>query len=79
MGVGLAVSRPFPTRIDTSFSRHYWECHASNQKIELVFRVLSTVYAAIMLLFATFLAYKTRAAGRRYSHYSETKQMGLSV
>ncbi|CDS09047.1 hypothetical protein LRAMOSA10407 [Lichtheimia ramosa] len=79
MGVGLAVSRPVPTRIDASFSRHYWQCHASNQNIELVFRVLSTVYAAIMLLFATFLAYKTRAAGRRYSHYSETKQMGLSV
>ncbi|KAI8144686.1 hypothetical protein BJV82DRAFT_512765, partial [Fennellomyces sp. T-0311] len=77
--VGLIVNRPMPQRFDVSFSTHYWECHGTRGDAEIVFMVLSTVYAAGMLLFATFLAYKTRAAGQRYSHYSETKQMGLSV
>ena len=76
---GLVVSQPQPRRIDVSFSTHYWECHASKSDTEIVFLVLSAIYEAAMLLFATFLAYKTRAAGQRYSHYSETKQMGLSV
>ncbi|KAI9499196.1 hypothetical protein BDB00DRAFT_752049, partial [Zychaea mexicana] len=77
--IGLIVCRPQPQRIDVSFSSHYWECHATRAATDIVFLILSTVYAAAMLLFATFLAYKTRAAGQRYSHYSETKQMGLSV
>ncbi|KAI9278718.1 hypothetical protein BDA99DRAFT_14361 [Phascolomyces articulosus] len=77
--VGLVVSQPQPRRIDVSFTTHYWECHSARNDTEIVFLVLSTIYAAAMLLFATFLAYKTRAAGQRYSHYSETKQMGLSV
>lgn len=45
----------------------------------MVFLVLSTSYAACLLLFATFLAYKTRFAGKQYNRYSECKQMGLSV
>lgn len=76
--VGLLVATPVPTKFEVSFSTHYWSCEArGNNKI--VFLVLSTVYAAFLLLFATFLAYKTRFAGRQYNRYSECKQMGLSV
>jgi hypothetical protein len=32
-----------------------------------------------MLSFATFLAFKTRSAGKHYDHYNECKQMGISV
>lgn len=79
--IGLILTRPAPMTLNVSFSQHYVQCQSTNPngKIETAFMALTCVFAGIMVLFATFLAYKTRAAGRRYSHYSETKQMGLSV
>lgn len=76
--VGLVVAKPVPTKFEVSYSSHYWLCEAQGSN-KLVFLVLSTIYAAFLLLFATFLAYKTRFAGRQYNRYSECKQMGLSV
>ncbi|KAI8985942.1 hypothetical protein BDB01DRAFT_720783, partial [Pilobolus umbonatus] len=76
--VGLVVARPVPTKFEVSFSSHYWSCEAPGSN-RLIFLILSSIYAACLLLFATFLAYKTRLAGRQYSRYSECKQMGLSV
>ncbi|KAG1047499.1 hypothetical protein G6F43_010054 [Rhizopus delemar] len=77
--IGLIVARPLPTRFDVSFSTHYWKCATEDKGKKMVFLVLSTSYAACLLLFATFLAYKTRFAGKQYNRYSECKQMGLSV
>jgi hypothetical protein len=76
--VGLIVTKPIPTKFEVSFSSHYWSCEPQGDN-KIVFLVLSTVYGAFLLLFATFLAYKTRFAGRQYNRYSECKQMGLSV
>ncbi|KAI8644802.1 hypothetical protein BD408DRAFT_430233, partial [Parasitella parasitica] len=76
--VGLIVTKPLPTKSQVSFSSHYWTCEPQGSN-KVVFLVLSTIYAACLLLFATFLAYKTRFAGRQYARYSECKQMGLSV
>ena len=76
--VGLIVAKPVPTKFEVSFSSHYWSCEPQGSN-RIVFLVLSAIYAACLLLFATFLAYKTRFAGRQYNMYSECKQMGLSV
>ncbi|KAI7907470.1 7 transmembrane sweet-taste receptor of 3 GCPR-domain-containing protein [Cokeromyces recurvatus] len=76
--VGLIVSKPIPTKFQASFSNHYWTCEPQGNN-KLLFMILSTIYAACLLLFATFLAYKTRFAGKQYSRYSECRQMGLSV
>ncbi|KAL7319878.1 hypothetical protein PS15m_002964 [Mucor circinelloides] len=76
--VGLIVAKPVPTKFEVSFSSHYWSCEPQGSN-KIIFLVLSTIYAACLLLFATFLAYKTRFAGRQYNRYSECKQMGLSV
>ncbi|GAA5809575.1 hypothetical protein MFLAVUS_002986 [Mucor flavus] len=64
--VGLLVAKPVPTKFEVSFSTHYWSCEPQGSN-KIVFLVLSTVYAAFLLLFATFLAYKTRFAGRQYN------------
>ncbi|KAI9251238.1 hypothetical protein BY458DRAFT_562568 [Sporodiniella umbellata] len=77
--VGLTVARPIPTRYDVSFSSHYWTCSSHDKNNGIILLVLNTCYAALLLFFATFLAYKTRLAGKQYSRYSECKQMGLSV
>lgn len=79
MVVNLVVAKPMPVRYDVSFSSHYWVCDTQDKGKSIVFLVLSTCYAACLLVFATFLAYKTRFAGKQYSRYSECKQMGLSV
>ncbi|KAI8098409.1 7 transmembrane sweet-taste receptor of 3 GCPR-domain-containing protein [Gilbertella persicaria] len=76
--VGLLVARPVPSKFEVSYSSHYWSCEPQGNN-KIVFLVLTAIYAACLLLFATFLAYKTRFAGKQYSRYSECKQMGLSV
>ncbi|KAI9306258.1 hypothetical protein BJ944DRAFT_160199 [Cunninghamella echinulata] len=76
--VGLAVTQPRPARVIASSSTYYWEC-STNSSYRLVFQVILSTYAAIMLCVATYLAYKTRLAGKQYSRYNECKQMGLSV
>ncbi|CAO3611813.1 unnamed protein product [Cunninghamella echinulata] len=76
--VGLAVTQPRPTRVIVTSSTYYWEC-STNSNYRLVFQVILSTYAAIMLCVATYLAYKTRLAGKQYSRYNECKQMGLSV
>ncbi|KAI9487658.1 MAG: 7 transmembrane sweet-taste receptor of 3 GCPR-domain-containing protein [Benjaminiella poitrasii] len=76
--VGLMITKPVPTKFQVSFSSHYWTCEPQGNN-KLLFLILSAIYAACLLLFATFLAYKTRFAGKQYSRYSECKQMGLSV
>ncbi|CAO3660737.1 hypothetical protein G6F70_007165 [Rhizopus microsporus] len=77
--VGLIVATPIPAKIEVSYSSHYWTCVVEDNSKKIVFLVLNTSYAACLLLFATFLAYKTRFAGKQYYRYSECKQMGLSV
>jgi hypothetical protein len=79
MVVSLVVSKPVPTKYDVTFSTHYWSCASKDSTNKTIFLVLNTIYGASLLLFATFLAYKTRFAGRQYNRYSECKQMGLSV
>ncbi|KAI9313079.1 7 transmembrane sweet-taste receptor of 3 GCPR-domain-containing protein [Dichotomocladium elegans] len=43
------------------------------------FSVMLTILPGIQLAVATFLAIKTRTVGKRYSKYSEYKQIGISV
>ncbi|KAI8371182.1 hypothetical protein EDC96DRAFT_439588 [Choanephora cucurbitarum] len=76
--IGLATTRPFPEKIEITSSSHYWMCEAQGGS-KVVFLVLFVIYAAILLLFATFLAAKTRSAGIQYQRYRECKQMGFSV
>ncbi len=76
--IGLIVATPIPTKFEVNLNSHYYQCESTNSN-KIVFLVLSTIYAAFLLIFATFLAYKTRLAGRQYNRYSECKQMGLSV
>ncbi|KAI8089914.1 uncharacterized protein BX664DRAFT_144452 [Halteromyces radiatus] len=76
--IGLAVTQPRPTKVIVSTSLYYWECSTSSN-VRLVFLIIPSAYAAVMLFVATFLAYKTRLADRRYNNYSECRQMGLSV
>ncbi|KAI8376578.1 uncharacterized protein BYT42DRAFT_605670 [Radiomyces spectabilis] len=78
LAIGMIISTPAPLKVDVSFSNHYWTCQ-TRQGPRLAFMILLSIYAAGLLLFATFLAYKTRLAGRHYTRYSECKQMGLSV
>ncbi|KAI9006670.1 hypothetical protein CLU79DRAFT_712508 [Phycomyces nitens] len=76
--IGLIVSRPTPTMTTISVSVYYWECKPQSD-YRIVFAALMGIYVMFLLVFATFLAYKTRLAGRQYSHYNECRQMGLSV
>ncbi|OAD71510.1 hypothetical protein PHYBLDRAFT_187578 [Phycomyces blakesleeanus NRRL 1555(-)] len=76
--IGLIVSKPTPTMVAVSVSVYYWECQAQSD-YKIVFSCLMGIYVMFLLVFATYLAYKTRLAGRQYSHYNECRQMGLSV
>ncbi|KAI7869578.1 7 transmembrane sweet-taste receptor of 3 GCPR-domain-containing protein [Spinellus fusiger] len=76
--IGLVVTKPVPTLYTVSVSNHFWICESQSSN-KIVFTVLLAIYASGLLIFATFLAYKTRLANRQYTHYSECRQMGLSV
>ncbi|CAO3599299.1 unnamed protein product [Absidia cylindrospora] len=74
----LVVVRPKPEKVGVSLTQHYWTCNVDHANKD-VFSGLMYAYCAALLLFATFLAYKTRLAGRRYRRYNECRQMGLSI
>ncbi|SAM05514.1 hypothetical protein [Absidia glauca] len=76
--IALIVLSPRPVKVDVSLTQYYWSCRAENPH-QGVFVGVMCAYWAVLLLFATFLAYKTRLAGRQYSRYSECRQMGLSI
>ncbi|KAI8365132.1 hypothetical protein BD560DRAFT_332869, partial [Blakeslea trispora] len=78
MVIGLATTRPIPQKVELSSSSHYWMCEAQGGS-RIIFLVLFVIYAALLLMFATFLAAKTRSAGIQYQRYRECKQMGFSV
>lgn len=77
--IGLVVTKPVPKLVKLNPSSHYWICEAEPSDSKTVFLSIGTCYAAAMLTFATFLAYKTRSAGKSYDHFNECKQMGISV
>ncbi|KAI9486341.1 MAG: periplasmic binding protein-like I [Benjaminiella poitrasii] len=64
--------------VPVSRSAYYVDC-AFEGANHTVFVSLLAFFGALQLLFATFLAFKTKAVGRNYSKYSEYKQIGLSV
>ncbi|KAI8888725.1 periplasmic binding protein-like I [Backusella circina FSU 941] len=77
--IGLMVCQPQPELIRLTYNTHYWSCVPEKSGSTYFFLLFTSIYAACMLAFATFLAYKTRSAGRHYDHYNECRQMGLSV
>ena len=79
MIVGLIVTRPVPELVSVSSTSKYWTCDSEMTVVRTLFFWVETCSGAIMLLFATFLAYKTRSAGKSYDHFNECKQMGISV
>lgn len=58
---------------------YYTDCAFEGDAGHTVFVFLLTLFGSFQLMFATFLAFKTRSVGRNYSKYSEYKQIGLSV
>lgn len=62
-----------------SRSAYYTDCAFEGGPGHTVFVSLLTLFGSFQLMFATFLAFKTRSVGRNYSKYSEYKQIGLSV
>ncbi|KAI8083134.1 7 transmembrane sweet-taste receptor of 3 GCPR-domain-containing protein [Halteromyces radiatus] len=76
--IGLIVVTPYPEKVSVSLTQYYWSCNVEHPS-KLVFAGLLCSYNGILLIFATFLAYKTRLAGKHYSRYSECRQMGLSI
>ncbi|KAL7317119.1 hypothetical protein PS15m_003516 [Mucor circinelloides] len=77
--IGLLVSPPEPILVKVNPTSHYWVCEAAPTVNRTIFLSFGAIYAGAMLIFATFLAYKTRSAGKHYDHYNECKQMGISV
>ncbi|CAO3633113.1 unnamed protein product [Cunninghamella blakesleeana] len=78
---GLLIVKPIPTKIDVSLSNYYWSCESStsNSTLPKIFFGLSVAYGILLVGFATFLAIKTRSAGKQYHRFNECRQMGLSV
>lgn len=77
--IGLLISPPDPKLVYVNPTTHYWACESTPSVARTIFVCFNVIYAAAMLVFATFLAYKTRSAGKNYDHYNECKQMGISV
>jgi hypothetical protein len=78
LGVGLVVAPPAPTPVTVSSTEYYWSCDAQSPA-KVPFQVLTITFAALLVAFATFLAYKTRLVGTNYSKYNECRQIGFSV
>ncbi|KAI7872294.1 7 transmembrane sweet-taste receptor of 3 GCPR-domain-containing protein [Spinellus fusiger] len=74
----LSLSDIQAVKIPVSGVAYYASCsyHGATHPYFLWFL---TIFAAGQLVFATFLAFKTRTVGKNYSKYSEYKQIGLSV
>lgn len=77
--IGMVISPTEPRMVYVNPTSHYWSCESGPSVSKTIFLCFNAIYAAAMLGFATFLAYKTRSAGRHYDHYNECKQMGISV
>ncbi|KAG1121370.1 hypothetical protein G6F42_012496 [Rhizopus arrhizus] len=77
--ISIVLSPPEPILVKVNPTSHYWVCEAAPTVNRTIFLSFGAIYAGAMLIFATFLAYKTRSAGKHYDHYNECKQMGISV
>ena len=64
--------------IPASKDAYYVDC-AFEGANHNVFVSLLALFGSLQLIFATYLALKTRSVGRDYSKYSEYKQIGFSV
>ncbi|KAI9272943.1 hypothetical protein BDA99DRAFT_432499, partial [Phascolomyces articulosus] len=67
-----------PIKVPVSSTAYYVKCSFQGPS-NSVFTTLLTIVAGAQLVFATFLAIKTRTVGKSYSKYSEYKQIGISV
>ncbi|KAF7729898.1 hypothetical protein EC973_003632 [Apophysomyces ossiformis] len=76
--IWLSTSEVQTVDVPVSSSAYYVGCDFHGPT-NMVFVWILTVFAAMQLAFATFLAFKTRSVGKNYSKYSEYKQIGLSV
>ncbi|KAI8640133.1 hypothetical protein BD408DRAFT_445423 [Parasitella parasitica] len=65
--------------VPVSRTAYYTDCSYEGGVGHTVFITLLTLFGSFQLMFATYLAFKTRSVGRNYSKYSEYKQIGLSV
>ncbi|CEP13767.1 hypothetical protein [Parasitella parasitica] len=65
--------------VPVSRTAYYTDCSYEGGVGHTVFITLLTIFGSFQLMFATYLAFKTRSVGRNYSKYSEYKQIGLSV
>jgi hypothetical protein len=65
--------------VPVSKRAYYTNCAFEGDVGHTVFVSLLILFGSFQLMFATFLAFKTRSVGRNYSKYSEYKQIGLSV
>lgn len=74
----LSTSKIITIEVPLSRTTYYVQCSYQGSASS-VFTTILTVVAGIQLLFATFLAIKTRTVGKRYSKYSEYRQIGISV
>lgn len=75
----FASGKVSTVNVPVSKSAYYTDCAFEGGPGHTVFVSLLTLFGSFQLIFATFLAFKTRSVGRNYSKYSEYKQIGLSV
>ncbi|EPB88722.1 hypothetical protein HMPREF1544_04481 [Mucor circinelloides 1006PhL] len=75
----FASGKVSTVNVPVSRSAYYTDCAFEGGPGHTVFVSLLTLFGSFQLMFATFLAFKTRSVGRNYSKYSEYKQIGLSV
>ncbi|CAM0138971.1 unnamed protein product [Umbelopsis sp. WA50703] len=77
-GISLVVAPPSPTAVTVSSTQYYWNCDTTSSA-KVPFQALEATFSALLVAFATFLAYKTRLVGVNYSKYNECRQIGFSV
>ncbi|KAG2171444.1 hypothetical protein INT43_009105, partial [Umbelopsis isabellina] len=77
-GISLVVAPPTPTAVVVSSTQYYWSCDTTSSA-KVPFQALEATFSALLVAFATFLAYKTRLVGVNYSKYNECRQIGFSV
>ncbi|KAJ2961929.1 hypothetical protein NQZ79_g2877 [Umbelopsis isabellina] len=78
LSLWLGLSTVKSTAVDMTHDSYYQTC-AYLHPTEDVFMGLMATFCIGLLVFATFLAIKTRRVGASYSKYSETKQIGICV
>jgi hypothetical protein len=78
LSLWLGMSTVKLVNVDITRTSYYVACSYVHPASE-VFLALMATYAIGLLVFATFLAIKTRSVGASYTKYSETKQIGMCV